>query len=301
LNCSSNSFTANAGLIHFTGASKTISGAGTISLYGVAISGSYSTAIGFTINSNLNVSGSFNASAGTITFAGTSSLAGTASLYSATVNGTSFTMGANSELDIANIFSLTAGSFNTGSNIPNTVKFNGSGAQNIPSASYYILETATGGTKTASGALTITGDLVIDASTSFDAGAYAHSITRFLYNNGTFNANTSTFTFVGYQVSHIYGAVSFYNLEINKASAIYYVQLSDNNASVTNVIVTTGRIETNSYTLTITGSRTGSGYIYGTIKHQHSFSAATDYAFESPNNTINFSTVSGVTDATVKS
>ncbi|MEI7470626.1 MAG: T9SS type A sorting domain-containing protein [Chitinophagaceae bacterium] len=300
LTTSSNSFTASAGVISFIGASKTISGAGTISLFGVTVSGTISTAISFSISSTLHVSGTFTASAGTITFAGVSALAGTASLYNATVNGTSFTLGANSELDIANILSLTAGSFNTGTNIPNTVKFNGSGAQNIPSASYYILETATGGTKTAAGALTITGDFIIGASTSFDASSYSHSITRFFYNNGTFNANTSTFTFDGYQVTHILGAVTFNNLVVNKASAIYYVQLTNSNASATNVTVTTGRIETTTFTLTITGTRNGTGVIYGTIKHQHSFSTATDYAFESPYNTINFTSVAGVTDATVK-
>lgn len=276
------SFIASAGIISFTGGSKTISGTGSISLYGLSVLGSVTTANSLSIANNLNIGGSFSASAGTITFTSTSSLSGKASLYNATVNGTSFTLSADSELDIQNAFTLTSGTFDATTNIPNKVVYNGNGSQTISSTSYYILETVTAGTKTAGGALTITGDLVVGTNTTFSAGSYSHTITRFMYNNGTFNAGTSTFTFNGLQVTYIYGAVTFNNMVVNKSSGIYYVELSDNNATVANVTVTTGRIETKTNILTITGTRNGAGYIYGTIQHQHSFTTGIAYAFEGP-------------------
>lgn len=63
--------------------------------------------------------------------------------------------------------------------------------------------------------------------------------------------------------------------------------------------MTTGFITTGSNTVTITGTRTGAGFIYGNIQHTHAFNSGTAYAFEGPDNTITFSAANLVTSITV--
>ncbi len=294
----SNSFTTSSCITTLSGTSKTISGAGTLTLNALTISGSVTTSKSFSLSSNLTVTGSFSASSGTIAFNGTSTLNGTANLYNVTLNGTSLTLGASANLGIANTFTVTAGTFYTTVNTPNTVTFNGSGAQSVNALTYYKLDLSNGGTKTATGAITLNGNLTINSSVTFNAGSYAHVFTRDIINSGTFTAGTSTIQLTGSIDASITGATTFNILTIDKSASGNVVTLNSN-VSVATIQMTTGEVHTGSNTLTITSSRTGSGIILGIITRTHTFSTGTAYGFESQYNTITFTAVSGVSSVTV--
>ncbi|MBX2896129.1 MAG: T9SS type A sorting domain-containing protein [Cyclobacteriaceae bacterium] len=294
----SGTFTASTGTLTMSGATKTISGAGTKSFSILAVTGSLTTAVNFSITSGLSVSGSFSASAGTATFAGTSSLSGTANLFNVTLNGTSLQLSANSTLGIANAFTVTAGTFNATSSAPNTVNFNGTGAQTVNALTYSNLILSNGNTKTAAGNLDIRGTLTIGTSTTFSASSFTHSVYGNWINNGTFTAGTSTVQFLGAATSYVTGATTFNTLTSNTTGASTELILQSN-VSASTVNMTNGIIQTGTNTLTITNTRTGNGYIYGNIQRNHTFLNGTAYAFEGPNNTISFTTPVGITSVTV--
>lgn len=285
-------FSASAGTITLSGSSKSIAGSGALSFSGLNITGTISTTSNFSIASNVSIAGSLNASAGTITFNGTSTLAGTANIFNATLNGTSLQLGSGSTLGIGGTFTITSGTFNVTSTTPNTVDFNANGAQSIPATTYHDLTFSTGGTKTASGAITINGDLTIGSGTSFSAGSATHSLNGDFINNGTFTAGTSTIALIGAQDVSISGATTFNTLTINKSSSLNSVTLQNNISSAT-LNVTTGKLFTGSNTVTVTSARNGNGIIIGTITRTHGFSNSIAYAFESSFNTITFASGAG--------
>lgn len=291
-------FTASAGTLTMSGTAKTITGAGTKSFAVLAISGSITTAENFTITSGLIVSGSLSASAGTATFAATSSLSGVANLFNVTLNGTSLQLSANATLGIANTFTVTAGTFNTTSSAPNTVNFNGTGAQTIPALTYSNLVLSNGNTKTATGNLDIRGNITIGTSTTFNAASFTHSVYGNWINTGTFTAGTSTVQFLGAATSYISGATTF-NILTSNTTGVSTELILQNNVSAAIVNMTNGIIQTGTNTLTITNNRTGNGYIYGNIQRTHAFNNGVAYAFEGPNNTISFSIPIGVNSVTV--
>ncbi len=292
------SFTASAGNITMSGTSKTISGAGAIGFYGLLATGTITTASSFSVSSALDVSGSFTASANTATFTGSATLNGTANLYNVNLNGTTLILSTNSVLGIANNFTITAGTFNVTSAIPNSVIYNGSGAQTVTATTYHRLTLTNGGTKTAGGAISANGILTIDPSTTFNASSYTHTLYSYFTNNGTFTAGTSTMAFAGTANAIISGATTFNTLTINKSSSSNTVTLSNNETAAT-VNMTLGQIKTGTNTLNITNTRTGTGIIMGNIQRTHSFTTGTAYAFESPDNSITFASVSGVSTVTV--
>ena len=294
----SGSISASAGTINMLGASKTISGAGAIIFSTLQLTGTITTASNFSISTLLDVSGTFSASAGTATFTGTSVLSGTANLFNVTLNGTSLQLSATSVLGIANIFTITAGTLNVSATLPNTVNFNGTGAQNINAIAYNNLILSNGNTKTAAGGITVNGNLTISTSTTFAGGSYTHTILRNWVNNGTFTPATSTIQFTGTNLATITGATTFNNITINKSASTITVTLLNNIAAAT-VNMTTGKMLTGANTITITTTRTGNGIILGTITRTHAFSTGISYAFEGPYNTINFSSAVGVTSITV--
>ncbi|MEJ7627140.1 MAG: DUF2341 domain-containing protein [Ferruginibacter sp.] len=294
----SGSFTASTGNITMSGTSKTISGTGNKTFAGLVVSGSITTAVSFSIANSLNVNGSFSASAGTATFTGTSSLSGTANLFNTTINGTSLQLAANSILGIANTLTITAGTLNVTSSIPNTVNFNGTGAQNINAITYNNLVLSNGNLKTATGDITTNKDITIETGTTFTASSYTHSIYGNWNNYGTFVAGTSTIQFAGSATAYLTGFTTFNILSSNTSSASNELILNDNiSAAIVNM--TNGIITTGSDTLTITNTRTGDGRIYGNIQRIHSFTTGVAYAFESSNNSITFSAVSAVSSITV--
>ena len=133
-----------------------------------------------------------------------------------------------------------------------TISFNGSGAQTIPSFRYNNLQTATGGTKTAGGALVIYGNMTIGSSSTVDGSSTIDTLYGNWINNGTFTPTTSEIVFAGPSNSSISGATSFNNLTVNKSSFTTNVALS-NNIQAVNVSMATGTMGTGpSNTVTIT-------------------------------------------------
>lgn len=293
----SGSFTASTGTIIMSGTSKSISGSGTKTFYILSLTGTVTTAVNFSISSVLLVYGSLTASAGTVTFTGTSSLSGIANLFNVTINGTSFQLSANANLGIAGALTVTAGTLNV-SATPNTINFNGSGAQSINAITYNNLVTSNAGTKTAAGAITVNNDITIGLGTTFIAGTFTHSIYNNWYNNGIFTAGTSTVQFLGSQNSVISGATTFNIVTVNNTSSAITLTLLSN-ISVATINMTSGTVHTGTNTLIITTTRTGNGIILGTITRNHAFSSGTSYAFEGPNNLITFTLASAINSVTI--
>lgn len=292
------SFSASGGTLSLSGAGRTIYGGGTIALNALNVIGSLSTTNNFSVASDVSVSGSLTATAGTATFNGTSSLSGTANLFNVTLNGTRLQPGGGAVLGIAGAFTQTAGTFDVTTTTPNTVTYNGSGAQTLLPATYDNLTLAGSGTKTAGGALTVNRDLAISSGTTFGAGAFTHSLWRNWINNGSFTASTSTIQLPGTLDSSISGATTFNALTVNKSSSVNVVRLSTN-ITTTTLNMTSGQMNTGPNAVTITATRTGAGVILGTITRTHAFAAGTAYAFESPNNTISFDSLGTVSSVTV--
>ena len=293
----SGSFSASAGMITLSGTTKSISGSGTKTFYQLSVTGTLTSAVNFNISSGLAVYGSLTASAGTATFTGTSALSGTANLFNTTINGTSLQLSANAVLGVAGALTITAGTLNV-SSAPNTVNFNGTGAQSINAITYSNLNFSTGGAKTAAGAITVNNNITIGTGTTFISGTFTHSIYNSWYNNGTFTAGSGTVQFLGSQNSIISGATTFNILTVNNSASSVEVALL-NNVTVATVNMTLGTMTTGSNTLTITTTRTGNGIILGTITRNHSFAALTAYAFEGPNNLITFTLPVGINSVTV--
>jgi fibronectin-binding autotransporter adhesin len=284
-----NTFAASSGTVTFNGTSKTISGSSSITFYALNIFGTITTGSDFSMLSNLSVasSGSFTASAGTATFIGTTSLSGTANLFNVTINSAkTLTLGSNSILGIANTFTKT-GTLTVTTTTPNTVQYNSAGAQNVVATTYYNLILDNGNTKTALGAITINDDLTINAGVTFNASTFTHSLYRHFTNNGTFTASSSTFQLLGNNAANITGTTTFNNLIENKINSTVLVTLL-NNVTTLNLSMTSGKMNTGSNSVTITGTRTGNGIIIGTITHSHAFVNATAYYFEGPQNAITF-------------
>ena len=294
----SGTFASTIGTVIMNGAAKTITGAGTISFYSFEAAGSLSATATFSISGSLDVSGSITATAGTATFTSTSNLNGTANLFNVTLNGTSLTLSTNSVLGIASSFTITAGTLNVTTNVPNTVNFNGSGAQTVNAITYHHLNLSTGNTKTAGGAITTNGNITINSSVTFAASSFTHQVYGNWVNSGVFTAGTSTVQFRGGANKSITGATTFNILTVNKTASTNTITLN-NSVSAPTVNMVLGTMLTGANTITITSSRTGNGIILGTITRTHSFATLISYAFEGPDNSIYFTAATGVTSVTV--
>lgn len=286
----SGSFSATAGTVQMTGAGKTISGAGSITFYALRVSGTVSTAISFSMRSDLSGIGKLTATAGTLSFISTSSFAGGHDLFNVTINGTKLQLGTNAIMGVAGTFSILAGTFDVTTSVPNTVNYNGSGLQSVTSTTYSNLTMSVGGTKTAIGGFTVNNDLTIGTGTTFSASLFTHIVSNNWINNGTFTAGSSTIQLTGTLNSAVTGATTFNILTINKSSSVNFVTLN-NNISVATLNMTTGQLFTGSNSVTITTTRSGNGIIMGTIVHTHLFLTGTAYAFEGPYNTVTFNSI----------
>lgn len=299
----SGSMIASSGIIQMSGSSNTITNSSTLSFFAfnVPSTAAITTASSFSMQSDLSVSGALTASAGTVTFTGTSTFSGTANLNNVTLNGTKLAMGNNSVLGIGSAFTLTAGVFDVLTSTPNTVSYNGSGAQSISVVSFNRLTIAGSNTKTATVDVTVDDNFTIASGGTFSGGvARSHTIKGDWINNGTFTASTSTILFRGNNNATISGSApsTFNIITINKSASTLVVYLAVN-TSVGTINMTAGEVRTGSYTLTITTTRTGTGYIYGTITRTHAFGTGTAYEFESPYNTVTFTSLNMVSSITV--
>ncbi|PUZ22824.1 hypothetical protein DCC81_20595 [Chitinophaga parva] len=287
----SGSMNSTAAGVVMSGSGKTISGTGAIIFGSLSVTGSVTSSTGFTIGNNLDVYGTFTASAGTATFTGNSFLNGTANLFNVTLNGTALQLSANAVLGIANLYTVTAGTLNVTATVPNTVNFNGTGAQTIPSGTFDRLMVSNGSTKTLGGSVTVNSDFTIATGTTFSAGSQSIAILGNWISNGTFTAGSGTVTLGGANNTSITGASTFNILTLNKTNAVNQVSLLSN-VSVATLNMNTGTMMTGANTVTITGNRTGNGIILGNIQHSHNFALGTAYAFESPNNTVTLTAIS---------
>ncbi|MEQ9210763.1 MAG: hypothetical protein RLN96_13180, partial [Pseudomonadales bacterium] len=236
--------TASAGTISLSGTGKSIAGAGALQFFALNVPGTITLARDQFISSNLNVAGSLLATAGTTTFNGTTTLSGTASLFNVTLPATrTLTMGTSSHMQIAGAVT-SAGTFNTSSNFPNTVTYNGTGAPTLIFSNFYHLIASNGNVKTPSAGTTINGNFTIGAGTTFFGGTFSHSLSGNWANSGTFTPNTSTFTMTGNLDATMSGASTFNNLTINKGTSNNVTLL--NNMTTLNLDVSVGKMFTGS-------------------------------------------------------
>ncbi len=286
-------FSATDGTISYIGTSKIIDGSGSIQLSALSISGSITTSRNLLISSNFSVSGSFTANSGLITFNGNSTFSGSADIFNIRITATeTLIMGSNAELGIAGSVTLDAGgTFNTSSNVPNTVNYNSSGNQTLVFSTFHHLIVSGGSTKTPSTGLTVNGDFTIFLSTSFDALSYTHDIKGDWNNYGTFILGSSIVEFSGSSDAEITGATTFNVVEINKNTTNIITLNSD--ITTDSIAMTSGSLLTEANSITITNTRTGNGIILGTIIRTHTYNTSTDYAFEGPYHTVNFSSIVG--------
>ncbi len=290
----------STGNITMTGAGRSISGAGALVFKTLVVNGSVTTARSFAVNGDLSVSaaGSLTGTAGTVTFSGNSIFSGAANLFNATLNGTRLQLASGAALGVGGALALTAGTFDVTTTVPNTLIYNAAGSQTVIGTTYHHLTISGSGTNTAGAAFTANGNLSISSGATLSAGTFTHSVFGSFINGGSFVAGSGTVQLRGFADSSVFGPTTFNILTVSKNSSANVVTLGANVTAAT-VNMTTGILNTVTNTLTITTTRTGTGYIFGTITRSHSFAAGVPYAFEGPDNTITFSSVSGLSSLTV--
>lgn len=295
----SNSLITTNGTITLSGSGKSLVNSGTCNIKTLKTTGSISTASNFTISGTLTNTGTLLATAGIVTFSTSTILNGTVNLADVTITGSYLRLAANSVLGISgNLTQVGSAYLRTTSYTPNTVNYNGTGAQIVRKTTYNNLVLSNGNTKTAEDVLTINNTFTIAASTTFDASTFIHTLNGNWVNNGNFVAGTSTIQFRGATNTTISGATTFNTLKLYKSASTNTVTLLQDVTAAT-VDMYRGTLKTGSKILTITNNRINSGIILGTITRTHAFVAGTAYAFEGANSTIKFGTVSGVTSVTV--
>lgn len=175
--------------------------------------------------------------------------------------GHTFTVANGSTFYVSGSTSVFPTVFNPSLGATSTVIFDGTGSQTIAavaSPGYGNLQLIGGGTKTASGGLSIQSDLLIWGSCTFSADTYTHDIHGDWINQATFSAGTSTFSFTGSSGQFIGGTVasSFYRLIINSSSDITILQ----DETVTNgLTLTAGNVNTGGNILILPNSATVNG------------------------------------------
>lgn len=281
----SGTYTGSSNILMMNGASKTISGAGTITFSSLFVQGSITTGNSFTIANALDVTGSLSQTGNTTTFTGTSTVSGTPNLNNVTVSGTSLQLAANTVLGVAGTLTLT-GTLNVTGTVPNTVNFNGTGNQTIPAGTYHNLSVATGGNKSPGGALTINGDLNIGSGATVLAGNVGITLNGNYINNGTFTPNTSTITLSGNTNVSMSGTTTFYNLTMAKANTTNTVTLGSSITVSNTAAINQGMMYTGNNTITMNNDRTGSGIIIGSVARTYPLTLGVNSAYESPQTNI---------------
>ncbi len=253
-----------AGIKTATGA---LSVGGSVSITNNFTSGAFT----HTISGSWTNSGSFVATGSTIDFNGSGSASvGTSNFNNITFSGAG-TKIATGALTIAGNVSITgnftAGAFThaVGGNwtktgiftaIGSTINFNGAGAGNIGASNFNNVTFSGAGTKTATGALSIIGSLTITGN--FNAGSYIHNLQGDWTNNGTFTANTSTFTFYAATPQNIAGsAATTFNNFIQSGTGLITLGVA---TSVSGTLtLTLGLIDIGNFNFTITPTGSISG------------------------------------------
>ncbi|RYE24600.1 MAG: T9SS type A sorting domain-containing protein, partial [Sphingobacteriales bacterium] len=288
---SSEEFDAWEATVTMSGTGRTISGTGISHIGMLNITGNITTVANIDIYSGINVSGSFTATEGTVEFFGTSTVTGTANLYNVDFHYATLRLTSGSFLGIAGGIASNGGIMDVTSSTPNTVEYNGTNAQYIFAVAYDNLRLVNGTYKYAEEAITVNNSIYIGAGTSFEPGEFTHIVKGDWINDGIFAPPAGIIEFNGSKNKNIHGYSAFRNLTVNNSNSATSITLHDN-IQVSTLNMTLGNLFTGADTVTISNTRTGSGTIIGNITRNHSFSTGTAYAFEGPDNTIQFSSLS---------
>lgn len=181
--------------------------------------------------------------------------------YVATAGG-SFIMSAGSRIEVnyANSFpGYNAGNvYGTYSmNATSTQIFLGTAStQNIPGLTYGYLTAGGTGNKTATGNCIVQSNFTVNSGSTYLGSTYSHQLYGHFINNGTFTANTCTWTLNGTGNQNIQGSVSstFYNLVVNKSTGNAYLQINTTvgtSATTGQMHFQAGPLYLNGYTLTV--------------------------------------------------
>ena len=148
-------------------------------------------------------------------------------------------------------------------NAASTVEYNGVAAQTIYAVPPYgNLTLSNNSTKTAGAGLTIAGNLLNNATSTFAGSTFTHNLTGGNWtNNGTFTFGTSTVNFTNASGNQLLNGTTanttFYNLTLNKASGKNVTLSGANGITVNHALnVTLGSLVTNANTVTLAAAAT---------------------------------------------
>jgi len=176
-----------------------------------------------------NNQGTFNQGSSTVVFKGTdATLSGTTDFNNVTIySDAALRNDLNSSLRIGG--TVTNNGTWDAATFENTVEYYGASQSiinpNGTTSGYHNLTLSGSGTKTASGALALLGNLTVGVGTTFAAGAGNHAIAGNIVCDGTITPSTSTVTMNGSTAQNIGGIAypSFNNLTIDNAAGVTLV------------------------------------------------------------------------------
>ena len=220
-----------------------------------------------TVSGNWTNSGTFTPNNSTVNFNGSGAGNIAASNFYSVIFSGSGTKTATGILSIGGNVSITGnftgGSFihtvggnwsNSGtfSGAGSTINFNGSGTGNIGTGNFNNITFSGAGTKTATGALTVAGNLSITGN--FTAGSFTHTVAGNWTKSGTFTATGSTINFNGSGTANI-GASNFNNILFSgsgtkSATGIF---------NITGAVIISNNFSAGGYSHTIQGNWTNNG------------------------------------------
>lgn len=153
---------------------------------------------------------------------------------------------------------LILGSFIKGSS---TIDFTGGGAVQIGAGSFHNVVFSGAGTKTATGALAISGNVTIN--NNFYAGGYTHTIGGNWTNNGIFDGTGSTVVFNGSAVQTISGSIAstFNHVAVQNAGGVVLAQNSTVGGTLT--LATGGLTVASGFTATVQHLEAGTYQVAG--------------------------------------
>ncbi len=274
--------------------------AGSVSIDGIAGSGSNAAGGTITVNGTLTISGSYvtpgsliltnnNTSRSCNLSIGTTGSVNIPSL-SITSSGSAGSSLAISNGGVLNFTSSGFGSF-TSTNFTytfssgSTVQYSASNDQTIGNpASYSNLTLSGSGTKTLSGATTIFKTLTIGSSTTLADGGYTLTENGNLSNSGTHSGAGKILLSGGSSLHTLSGTGTYQNLELSDALG---ATLSANTTIAGTLTLTSGNITTGAYTLTLGSSASSTGSLSrtsGTIigNFERWFATGTNSSFVFP-------------------